>query len=209
MALHRCVLYQIAARRGIGERARELSMAAEYSVDGLDRWEKAAGLIGGAAGAEQDVANERGYPRHIAVTKSLIFTLGARQFRLYCKYRKSNSRNLDIVSPHSAKISRRRYLHGRTPTYLHAPQRHDANCRKIRCKKKCSAILSITILCKQQKQIQLNCRFFSHLFDKCIGSFDPSDAHIGARKPYRHITELFYYSSLMRHVMREPIPITR
>lgn len=88
-------------------------MAAEYSVDGLDRWEKAAGLIGGAAGAEQDVANERGYPRHIAVTKSLIFTLGARQFRLHCKYRKSNSRNLDIVSPRSAKISRRRYLHGR------------------------------------------------------------------------------------------------
>lgn len=37
VALHCCVLYQIAARRGIGERARELSMAAEYSVDGLDR----------------------------------------------------------------------------------------------------------------------------------------------------------------------------
>jgi len=80
-------------------------MAAEYSVDGLDRWEKAAGLIGGAAGAEHDVANERGYPRHIVVTKSLIFTLGARQFRLYCKYRKSNSRNLDIVPPYSVEIS--------------------------------------------------------------------------------------------------------
>lgn len=66
-------------------------MAAEYSVDGLDRWEKAAGLIGGAAGAEQDLANERGYPRHIVVTKSLIFTLGTRQFRLYCKYHKSIS----------------------------------------------------------------------------------------------------------------------
>lgn len=72
-------------------------MAAEYSVDGLDRWEKAAGLIGGAAGAEQDVANERGYPRHIVVTKSLIFTLGARRLRLRCKYHKSDSHNLDIA----------------------------------------------------------------------------------------------------------------
>lgn len=34
----------------------------EYSVDGLDRWERAAGLIGGAAGAEQHVANEHVYP---------------------------------------------------------------------------------------------------------------------------------------------------
>lgn len=73
-------------------------MAAEYSADGLDRWEKAASLIGGAAGAEQDVANERGYPRHIVVTKSLIFTLSARQFRLYCKYQKSNSPNL-VITP--------------------------------------------------------------------------------------------------------------
>lgn len=74
-------------------------MAAEYSVDGLDRWEKAAGLIGGAAGAEQNVANERGYPRHIVVTKSLIFTLGARRLRLRCKYHKSDGHNLDIAIP--------------------------------------------------------------------------------------------------------------
>lgn len=51
-----------------------------------------------------------------------------------------------------------------------------------------------------------NCRFSPRPFrPSVIGPFDLDDARTSTRKPYRHIAKLFYYSSLMRHVIREPI----
>lgn len=192
-------------------------MAAEYSVDGLDRWEKAAGLIGGAAGAEQDVANERGYPRHIAVTKSLIFTLDARQFRLYCKYRKSNSRNLDTVPSHTTKISRRRYLHGRPPhtaTLLArtASCRRDARRVARRRDVSPSAILSVVFRLLFRTSDGRNVWPYGRaklplLYLPFSRTYRPT--RFGRAHQYtetsRRVAKLFYYSSLMRHVMREPI----
>lgn len=141
-------------------------MAAEYSVDGLDRWEKAAGLIGGAAGAEQDVANERGYPRHIVVTKSLIFTLVVRQFRFYCKYRKSNSRNLDldIVSPQQRRDKSARYLHDRRRyTAMPTPARCNVTTWIPKESEK-DVFQQFFQFYTSKKKAALNCRFFSPHF---------------------------------------------